>query len=137
MKPDLVNKPQPGPELTPQKYWVKPEGEEPGVAMFITDRDRLLVWIVALAAPLAIAVVLMVVGPALFGIALALFILLIGAGMLVARTKTEAPPSGLWAVDEEGWPVRFIARKPPPELRRDRGFDREAFVRSVRSQKGA
>ena len=43
-------------------------------------------------------------------------------------------PGGVWEVDQQGYPVRFIAKRPPPDLAADRGVTHAAFIQSVRSR---
>jgi hypothetical protein len=128
---------EPGPELTPRKYWLTPDEDQPGLAAFTQARDGLKA-VVGVLLGLALPMIVMVsLGPRdaawYYGLAL-IVVVLFAAGSFAAIIHAQAgPSSGIWTVDKNGWPVKFVAKKPPEHLRRDRGLTREAFVDSART----
>ena len=129
-----VTPPQAGPELTPVKYWPSTSREHPDLGLFMTRRDhfkRIAGIEVGLAVP---AVLFALVGdnparPFLVGVAF--FALGMAAAFWLIGQRMDMPPSGVWQVDEQGYPHTFVACKVSRQFRRDRGVTRAAFTESV------
>ena len=128
----------PSPELSPLTYWPSRRVGEPDLAWFETRR-RLVRRLAAPGLGLVLVNAMTSAVRALTGSPRAWFIVvfLLGVAAMLAwflfgPPARRGPPSGVWTVDERGYPLAFVARKRPPELRGNRGVTHEAFVESVR-----
>ena len=132
--------PAPGPELTPVTYWPARQAGEPDLGLFSTSRQQLLLagWS-ALLTGMTMGTFAVTVdgGTEWILVALALFSLLLSMVCLVAWGRRRVPPSGVWQVDERGYPTEYVGQRRDPHLRKDRGVTREAFLESVRLRAGS
>lgn len=131
-EPDSASAPpRPGPELTPLKYWPAQRPSDADLGLFITRRDDLR-RVAGMQAALAVWLgVVSLVLRDLFVLSVTAFAAASAAAFYVGARRMDVPPSGVWRVDAQGYPVSHVAAKPPPHLRRDRGLTRSAFVESV------
>lgn len=129
--------PRPGPELTPVKYWPSASRDHPDLGLFITRRDyfkRIAGIEVALAVPMVVLAVASNNPARPFVAGVAFFALAMGAAFWAIAKRMDVPPSGVWQVDEQGYPRTFVAPKASGQSRKDRGVTRAAFIESVASR---
>ena len=121
-------------------YWPARQAGDPDLGLFTTSRQQLLLagWS-ALLTGMTMGTLTVTVdgGTEWILVALAAFSLLLSMVCLVAWTRRREPPSGVWQVDERGFPTEYIGARRQQELRKDRGVTREAFLESVRLRAGS
>ncbi len=115
------------------RYW---PARHPGARDYAQGRSlrvRRLYWLALTLGPLG-PIVLAITRPGTrtAGLVILGVVIAAAAGIVVWAMAAPAPPSGIYEVDEQGEPVEYVGKTPPPELRTWRGVTYEAFVESVR-----
>lgn len=128
---------RPTPELRPVAYWPSRRAGEPDCGSFQGPGSRLRQFGALMTGLAFLPMGLFIAGwiageriaPAgLFGPAL---ILLGGVATWRRGVRLDHPRTGIWTVDERGYPQTYISAKKPVELKGDRGVTYEAFRASI------